>query len=274
MSAMLGSIIVTPAAHAEFPRSARFVPGRPVMTPIRGLRWTGDAPARAAAVTKEVAMDARPPAAASGRSGHLPGVAAVVPLAWAVLLLFHPAPDEGDVFGSLREEGGTWLAVHLGSLLFVGLTGAVLLLLLAELRGPVAALGRVGVGAFVLCYGAAEAISGVATGTLVQHGSGLPPDGQAGAAGAVQALWDSFIADDLLFLVGSVGWVVAVVAAAVASRRAGAPLLASVLLALSAVAVFHAPPIGPVGLLLLAVAMVVLARGSRAAVAAGSGQPA
>jgi hypothetical protein len=44
-----------------------------------------------------------------------------------------------------------------------------------------------------------------------------------GLTGAIQALWDSFIADDLLFLVGSVGWVVAVVAAAVASRRAGAP---------------------------------------------------
>jgi hypothetical protein len=53
----------------------------------------------------------------------------------------------------------------------------------------------------------------------------------------------------LLFLVGSLAWVVAVVAAAQAYRQAGAPLIVSILLAFSVVAVFHAPPIGPIGLL-------------------------
>jgi hypothetical protein len=50
-----------------------------------------------------------------------------------------------DVFGSLREQVGAWLAVHLGSLPFIGLTGAVLFLLLRDLRGPVTTLGRVAV---------------------------------------------------------------------------------------------------------------------------------
>jgi hypothetical protein len=219
-------------------------------------------------------MDARPPAAASGRSGHVPGVAALVPLAWAVLLLFHPAPDAGDIFGSLRQEANAMLIVHLGSLLFIGLTGAVLYLLVRDLPGPIATVARVATGVFVLFYGAAEAIAGVATGRLVQHVSDLPPDAQAAGAGVVQALWDDFVTGDLLFLVGWPAWVVAVVAAAAAYRQVGAPLIGSILLALSAVAAFHAPPIGPVGLLMLAAAMVVLARGSRAAVAARSGQPA
>jgi hypothetical protein len=196
-----------------------------------------------------------------------------VPLAWAVLLLFHPAPDPSDIFGSLRQEADAMVTVHLGSLLFVGLTGAVVYQLVRDLPGRVAALARVAVGVFVLFYGAAEAVSGVATGRLVRYVDGLPTDDQAGAAGTVQALWDDFVAGDLLFLVGGVAWVVAVVAAAAACRRVGAPLAGSILLALSAIAVFHAPPIGPVGLVLLAGAVVVLARGRWAAVAAGTGRP-
>jgi hypothetical protein len=227
---------------------------------------------------QEVAMDARPAAPTTGPTGPGPatneagsagrvhGLTALVPLAWALLLLFHPAPDANDLFGSLRREADTWLLVHLGSLLFIGLTGAVLYLLVRDLHGPLATLAKVAIGAFVLFYGAAEAIAGIATGTLVQHVADLPSDAQAPAAGVVQALWDDFVTGDLLFLVGGVGWVVAVLAAAAACRQAGAPLLATVLLALSAIAVFHAPPIGPAGLLLLAVAVVLLARPQRATV--------
>ena len=223
-------------------------------------------------------MDTRPAASTTGPTGpsqrpgggHVVGLTALVPLAWAVLLLFHPAPDPDDLFGSLRQQATTWVTVHLGSLLFIGLTGAVLYLLVRDLRGPAATLAKVAVGTFVLFYGAAEAVSGVATGTLVQHVDGLPPDQQAAGAGVVQALWDQFVTDDLLFLVGGVAWVVATLAAAAARRQAGAPLTACILLALSAIAAFHAPPIGPVGLLLLAGAVVLLARGQRAAAATSS----
>ena len=41
-------------------------------------------------------------------------------------------------------------------------------------------------------------------------------------------------------------WIVAVIAAAIAYRRAGAPLLATLLLALSFMVVSHPPPIGPI----------------------------
>lgn len=52
-----------------------------------------------------------------------------------MLLLLHPAPDANDISGSLRQEADAWLVVHLGSLLFIGLTGAVLYLLLRDLHG-------------------------------------------------------------------------------------------------------------------------------------------
>lgn len=63
-----------------------------------------------------------------------------MPLAWAVLLLFRPAPNENDILGSLRQEATTWVTVHLGSLLFIGFTGAVLYLLMRDPPGPVATL--------------------------------------------------------------------------------------------------------------------------------------
>ncbi len=83
----------------------------------------------------------------------------------------------------------------------------------------------------------------------------------------MQTLWDEFVSGVVLFLVGSITWVVAVIAAAAAYRQVGAPLIVSILLALSAMAVFHAPPIGPIGLLLLAGAVVLLARSQRPVVA-------
>jgi hypothetical protein len=58
-----------------------------------------------------------------------------VPLAWAVLLLFHPSPDVNDLYGSLQDQLNRWIVVHLGMLLFIGLTGAALYLLVRDLPG-------------------------------------------------------------------------------------------------------------------------------------------
>lgn len=51
-----------------------------------------------------------------------------VPLAWAGLLMFHPNPTR-DIHAGLHDEANTWMIVHVGTLVFIGLIGAVLLLL-------------------------------------------------------------------------------------------------------------------------------------------------
>jgi uncharacterized membrane protein YgdD (TMEM256/DUF423 family) len=56
---------------------------------------------------------------------------------------------------------------------------------------------------------------------------------------------------------------VAVIAAAIAYRRVGAGLFASILLALSFIVVSHPPPIGPVGLAFFAGAVALFAIQSR-----------
>ena len=197
-----------------------------------------------------------------------------VPLAWAVLLLFHgPGPGDEGVYESLRDEASSWLIVHVGSVPFVGLMGAALYLLVRDVPGVAARISSLAIGPFVLFYAAGEAILGVATGVLVEHANDVPAGQREAAADAAQALYDAS-AGELLIGVGAVAWVLAVIAAAVAYRRVGAPLAVSILLGLSAIAALHAPPTGPLGLLLFAGAVALLAYSQRAATAVEGAAPA
>lgn len=186
------------------------------------------------------------------------------PVAWALLLLFHGNPG-ARVYDALADDSSRWLAVHLGSLVFIGLMGAAVFLLVRDLPGVAARISRLAILPFVLFYGTGEGVLGVATGVLVDHANDVPEEQRMAAADSVQALWDEFITGDLLIGVGSVAWVVAVFAAAAAYRNVGAALAASILLAASAIVVFHAPPFGPAGLICFAIGAGLLIRDRRAA---------
>ena len=187
-----------------------------------------------------------------------------VPLLCAVLLIFHPAPDGNDIYGSLRDQADRMVIVHLLFLPFLGLLGAALFLLLRGMPGKAAQISRLAIVPFVVFYVAGDAIVGLATGVLVDHANDVPASDRAGVADASQELWSNFITDDLLLGLGAAAWILAAIAAAVAYRRAGAPVGVWVLLGLSSIFFYHAPPIGPLGLLCLAAAVALLTRGARA----------
>jgi hypothetical protein len=93
----------------------------------------------------------------------------------------------------------------------------------------------------------------------VRHGLTLPPEEQRGIASAVQALWDDPWLGGIYSVVagvGNMGWVIAVIAAAVVRYRDGAPRGAGVLLVLSALVfgIGHPRPFGPIGMALFAIA--------------------
>ena len=186
-----------------------------------------------------------------------------MPIAWAILLLFHPAVGD-PVYDSLADDATAFYVVHLGMLVFIGLIGAALYLLVRDLPGTAARVSRLAIGPFILFYAAGEAVLGIATGVVVEHGNEVAADEVAGVASAAQALWDDFIASDLLIGLGGVAWIVAIVAAVLAYRRAGAPLPVLVLLGLSVFVAFHDPPIGPIALLCFAGAVALIARAQRA----------
>ena len=202
--------------------------------------------------------------------------AMAVPLAWAVLLWFHPDVPPDDVYGGLQDEVTTYVIVHVGTLIFIALLGVVLYMLVKDLPGRAARIARIAVIPFVVCYATWETVIGLAIGALVQHANDSPASDRPAIADTIQSLGDNAIVGEagVLVSVGAIAWAVAVIAAAVAFHGVGAPLMSSVLLALSAIVVSHPPPIGPVGLVFFAAAVALLARSERVSVALPRPQPA
>ena len=196
-------------------------------------------------------------------------VAIGVPLAWAALLWFHPDVDPNHVYADLRDNVTAYQIVHVGTLIFIGLMGVALYLLVRDMPGTAARISRLAIGPFVLLYGAYETVIGLAIGALVQHANDVPARQRPAVADAIQSLGDNVIIGDpgIVGSLGALAWVVAVIAAAVAYRNAGAPTLAWVFLGLSFIVVSHPPPIGPIGLAFFAAAVAMLARSERVAVA-------
>jgi hypothetical protein len=165
------------------------------------------------------------------------------PLVLTFLLLFHPSPYD-DVADELMPIAGWWIALHTILFLLVPFMGVALWLLTAGLEGVVATLSRVAAVVFALFYDAGDAIAGISTGILARSAE-VGALGERAAVGAIDILFaDPF--KSLLFDIGRYAWIVALVLAAVALWRAGAPRLPLVLLALPAYLVTfdHAFPSG------------------------------
>jgi hypothetical protein len=198
------------------------------------------------------------------------------PLAWAVLLWFHPSVKPDDVYGSLRDQVVTYQIVHAGTLVFIGLVGVALYALVRDLPGTAARISRVAIGPFLVMYAAWEAVIGLATGALVQHANEAPAAARPELSDAIQSLQENLIVGEMsaVAVAGGLAWITATIAAAVAYRRVGAPVLVSILLGLSLVVVSHPPPIGPIGLACFAAAVALVARGARASETVAAARPA
>jgi hypothetical protein len=111
-----------------------------------------------------------------------------VPVAWAVLLWFHPDVDRNNVYADLRDEVTTYQIVHIGTLVFIGLIGVALYLPVRDLPGTAARISRLAIGPFVLFYGAFETVIGLTVGALVQHGNDAPVSQRPAVADAIQSV--------------------------------------------------------------------------------------
>jgi hypothetical protein len=187
-----------------------------------------------------------------------------VPLLWAVLLLFHPGGDGTQMYLDVRDKVTPWLTVHLGMMLFIPLMAAAVYLLLRDVEGTAARVARIALVPFALFYSIWEALQGIATGVLIHNVNALEGAERATGAQLVQDFGTNIIVRDLGIIgsIGSVAFLTAMIAAAVALRRhAAAPLAVPVLLVLAGFLITaHPPPYGPTGLLLFVVAVLVLVR--------------
>ena len=170
-----------------------------------------------------------------------------VPLAWGLLLLFHPAGD--SLFEAASSNTTAWLTVHLGTMIFIPLLATVLFVVLRRFDGTAALVSRIALAVFAIVYLAFEMLVGIGVGLLVD-------------TSAPEAVVDAYSDSSILAVietVGSLAWLVAVIAAGIAmfDRAHTRTSIAVVLLfVISAPGVIiHVNPVGPIGLVLLVIAL-------------------
>lgn len=186
-----------------------------------------------------------------------------VPLAWALLLLFHPTGDGDEYYPIISDSVTPWLVVHLGTMLFIPLLAAAMFVLLRGIKGTAATVSRVALVVFAIVYAAFEVTVGIGSGIIANAVNELPPAQRAPGADLLTAYNESTIVT-VLSTIGSIAWLVAVAAAGLALyRRANtaSSVAVVILFVISAPGIaIHVTPFGPVGLALFIVALVLVMR--------------
>src|ERR687890_833662 len=184
------------------------------------------------------------------------------PFALAILEIFHP---ERPSSASEAVEQGVWFMwFHFIQVPLIGLIALAVYLLTDGLEGRAVSVSRWAIGVFAVFFSAYDAAAGIATGYALRNAQGLP-------AGAQKAIHEAVIdmpGLSLIFglsIVGMGAWVVALITAAMALRRAGAPRGPFILLILAGVFLMggHPFPFGTLafGRFFLAPAWLELAPG-------------
>ena len=164
-------------------------------------------------------------------------------------------------------------------MLFIPLMAGVVFVFLRDIDGVAAWVSRVALAVFAVFYLAWE-VRGIGTGLLVDDVTRLPASERATGVALVDEYVESQI-NNILSYIGSAGWIIAAIAAAVAiyrRARGRRSVAIVVLLVLSAPLIaIHVTPFGPVGLALFIGAVLLVVRGqsvARAAMPAASPLPA
>ena len=185
----------------------------------------------------------------------------VTPLALAVVLWWHP-PGGENIYEGLRDDVGAWMFVHTAFLLFTPLIAIAAYLMLGDLKSRAATVSRVALVFFLVFYTAYEVTveSERSPRRLRQRAA----RGRAGCGRrrdpALQREHHPRRSHVGLARPRFFGWVVAMLAAAVAFRRSGAGWPVTLLVGFAAVFAVHPPPVGPVGLVCFAAAAVLIER--------------
>jgi hypothetical protein len=186
----------------------------------------------------------------------------VPPFALAVLEVFHPQPDAN---ARALMDVSTWFAgFHVLQLCLTGLLALSVLLLAADFGVAGSWATRIGLGLFLVFFSAYEAVAGIGTGLAMRSARGLSVEQQEGVFTVVRD-WPGLAAPFALSILGTLGWVVAVGALALAARRQGAPRTVWVALALAALFLLagHPFPGGTLAFGSFALAALVHERRSR-----------
>jgi hypothetical protein len=189
------------------------------------------------------------------------------PLAFAITGTLHlvPAfePTAGSDFDHVVPHANLWTGIHVVQLVIISLLALAVAVLTRGLSDPAAIVSRVALLPFVAFYSAFDASVGLSGSLLAQYVTEYLAN-QEEVSQAADTVTDPLSAPVLavVYLVGVLSWLIAVVGAAVATRRAGAGLAGPVVLVIGAAifAIDHAAPFGPTGMVLWLVGAVMIDR--------------
>ena len=161
------------------------------------------------------------------------------PLALACLEVIHPQPD---VSAQAVMDVSTWFAgFHFIQLALIGPVALSVMLLANSFGRANAWVTRIGIGVFMVFFSAYDAVAGIAMGLAMRSARDLSAAQQQGVFDVVDD-WPVLGPPFALSIIGTLGWVVAVGALAMAARGQGAPRLEWILLALAAVSLLVGHP--------------------------------
>ena len=197
-----------------------------------------------------------------------PGRTLVVgpPVLFGLVTVLHPLPNWGRIVDSLAPRLGLWIGVHVAQLILVPLVMLTVWTLLAGLDDGPTRVARAALVVFAAFYSAFDAVVGLGTGLLVRRVGALDGAERDAAARLAQWFWDARLDPALPVLwiigVGTSAWLVALVATALALRRAGASRRIAALLVVSgvALAIDHPFPTGTIAMACLIAAAVLRER--------------
>jgi hypothetical protein len=184
------------------------------------------------------------------------------PLAFAGLLTQHPMDAPSDFYSLVADDPGRWLAVHYGAALLFPLMAGVVWWLLRGVSGRAATVARAAMPVYAILYGVYEAMVGLDSGMLAQEAQGMSGAERAGVADAINGIPSNVILGEggVFGSVGGLAWVIGVSAAIVALNKTGVQRSALALLGVSSLMIMHIPPIGPVCLICLSAAALLIER--------------
>ena len=193
------------------------------------------------------------------------------PLALSILEIFHPQPVG---VAEAVAQGGWFMWFHIIQVPLIGLIALAVYLLTEGLEGRAVKVSRWAVGVFAVFFSAYDAAAGIATGYALRAAQGLSAEGQAAVHEAVIDM-PGLSLIFILSIVGTLGWVVALIASAMALRRAGASRGPFILLILAGVFLMggHPFPAGTLAFSSFFLAAAWLEFGQRAMRAPEGGKP-
>lgn len=170
------------------------------------------------------ARTARAPHRLATTAGARRAFLAAVPLAVAFVIVGHP-PDPATA-RALGARTDLYIWVHVGLLLLLPLLGMVVWMLLEGLTGAAATLARVLLPVALVFYAAFDALVGIGSGLLSREALQMSGADLAGAE-ALAIRWMQIPAPmSIISGLAVVVWTAALLAAAVAHRRAGSSWMA------------------------------------------------